>query len=44
MAEFAERIKALRKEHGLTQQGVGEIIGVKNMLSTPMKRVGLILI
>ncbi len=29
MAEFSERIKALRKEHGLTQQGVGEIIGVK---------------
>ena len=29
MEIFAERIKALRIEHGLTQEAVGEIIGVK---------------
>lgn len=29
MEIFAERIKELRLEHGLTQEAVGEIIGVK---------------
>lgn len=29
MAEFSERIKELRKEKGLSQEGVGNIIGVK---------------
>ena len=29
MEIFAERIKELRIEHGLTQEAVGEIIGVK---------------
>ena len=30
MATFAERIKELRLEHGLTQEQVGKIIGVKH--------------
>ena len=29
MEIFAERIRELRLEHGLTQEAVGEIIGVK---------------
>ena len=29
MADFSERIKQLRAEHGLTQDAVGKIIGVK---------------
>lgn len=29
MATFSERIKALRKEKGLTQEELGNIIGVK---------------
>lgn len=29
MANFAERISALRQEQGLTQEALGEIIGVK---------------
>lgn len=29
MAKFSERIKALRREHGMTQTALGEIIGVK---------------
>lgn len=29
MANFAERIKALRTEQGMTQDTLGEIIGVK---------------
>ena len=29
MADFSERIKALRKARNLTQQNVGELIGVK---------------
>lgn len=30
MATFSERIKELRLEHGLTQEQLGQIIGVKN--------------
>ena len=30
MATFAERIKELRLEHGLTQEQLGKIIGVKH--------------
>ncbi len=30
MATFAERVKELRLEHGLTQDKLGKIIGVKN--------------
>ena len=40
MADFSDRIKELRIEKGLTQERVGSIINVKNMLSTPMKRAG----
>lgn len=29
MATFSERIKALREEHDLTQEALGQIIGVK---------------
>lgn len=29
MSDFSERIKELRKEKGLSQEGVGNIIGVK---------------
>jgi len=29
MSNFAERIKALRKERGMTQEALGKIIGVK---------------
>lgn len=29
MADFSERIKALRHEHGMSQEGVGKLIGVK---------------
>ena len=30
MATFAERVKELRLEHGLTQEQLGKIIGVKH--------------
>ena len=30
MATFAERIKEMRLEHGLTQEQLGKIIGVKH--------------
>ena len=29
MADFAERIRALRRERGMTQEALGKIIGVK---------------
>ncbi len=29
MATFSERLKELRQEHGLSQQALGDVIGVK---------------
>ena len=29
MEKFSERVRALRLEHGMTQEAVGKIIGVK---------------
>ena len=32
MATFAERLKQLRKEHGLTQKALGEVISVTSTM------------